>query len=226
MSLRTRHFGGHLMRGLVGVVSMVFFFLALVLLPLADAIALGLFGPIFMTALSVPLLGESVGPPLERRHRRLRGGGDHGAPRQRRFSADGPGRDHRGPLLRDRDDPGPPLGAREQPAIVFYFTLFATVVGRPRCRSHIAPPGSMPGLAAASWPAILVAIGLIGGVAQFTMTEAFRRGRRDHRALRLRLWSRHDAGHCRSGATCPMSRPLIGAAIVVASGIYIVHRER
>src|SRR5919109_1844110 len=61
MPLRTARLGGHLVRGLVGVASMSLFFLALSLLPLADTMALGMSGPIFLTALSVPLLGERVG---------------------------------------------------------------------------------------------------------------------------------------------------------------------
>ena len=60
-TLRTRHAGGHLLRGLFGVSAMYFYFLSYKLLPLSDAIALGLSGPIFLTILSIPFLGERVG---------------------------------------------------------------------------------------------------------------------------------------------------------------------
>ena len=56
VSLRTRHLGGHLLRGLFGVSAMYCFFLSYKLLPLSDAIALGLSGPIFLTVLSIPFL--------------------------------------------------------------------------------------------------------------------------------------------------------------------------
>src|SRR5436305_281392 len=59
--LGTRNATGHLLRGLFGVASMYCFFLSYKLLPLSDAISLGLSGPIFLTVLSVPLLGEKVG---------------------------------------------------------------------------------------------------------------------------------------------------------------------
>ncbi|MCC8942269.1 EamA family transporter [Bradyrhizobium sp. Arg68] len=52
---------GHLMRGLFGVPAMYSYFLSYKLLPLSDAIALGLSGPIFLTMLSIPFLGEHVG---------------------------------------------------------------------------------------------------------------------------------------------------------------------
>ena len=61
ITLRTQHLGGHLMRGLFGVCAMYCYFLSYKLLPLSEAIALGLSGPIFLTVLSIPFLGEKVG---------------------------------------------------------------------------------------------------------------------------------------------------------------------
>ena len=49
-------------RCIVGVATMVTFFYALKLLPLADTVAISFVAPLFMCALSVPLLGEKVGP--------------------------------------------------------------------------------------------------------------------------------------------------------------------
>src|SRR5262245_20080473 len=61
LSLRTQHLKGHLLRGLFGVSAMYCYFLSYKLLPLSEAIALGLSGPIFLTVLSIPFLGERVG---------------------------------------------------------------------------------------------------------------------------------------------------------------------
>ncbi len=60
--LRTRHPGWHALRGLLIVIANMTFFLALAALPLADATALFFVAPLFITLLSIPLLGEKVGP--------------------------------------------------------------------------------------------------------------------------------------------------------------------
>lgn len=59
--LRTRHLRLHALRGLLMVTAATLFFTALAHMPLAEATALVFSAPIFITALSVPLLGESVG---------------------------------------------------------------------------------------------------------------------------------------------------------------------
>jgi drug/metabolite transporter (DMT)-like permease len=59
---RTRHPGLHLLRIGGQFAAMLSFFHALQHLPLAMVVALGFCMPIFVTALSVPLLGERVGP--------------------------------------------------------------------------------------------------------------------------------------------------------------------
>ena len=60
--LRTRQPGLHLLRGLLVVVSNMAFFAAFAVLPLADATALFFAAPLFITLLSIPVLGEKVGP--------------------------------------------------------------------------------------------------------------------------------------------------------------------
>jgi len=60
-ALRTRHLAVHAWRGLLMVVGAYCFFRGLAELPLAEATALVFAAPIFITALSVPLLGEAVG---------------------------------------------------------------------------------------------------------------------------------------------------------------------
>lgn len=51
----------HLIRGLLVVFANMTYFLALAVLPLADATALFFVAPLFITLLSIPLLGETVG---------------------------------------------------------------------------------------------------------------------------------------------------------------------
>ena len=60
-AVRTRHLRLHAARGLLLVGGSVCFFMGLMYLPLAEATSLIFAAPIFITALSVPLLGEEVG---------------------------------------------------------------------------------------------------------------------------------------------------------------------
>ena len=59
--LATRQPGQHVLRGLFGAGAAFCFFWAFGQMPLADAYAIAFTAPLFMTALSVPLLGERVG---------------------------------------------------------------------------------------------------------------------------------------------------------------------
>lgn len=59
--LKTDYFGLHIFRGLLVVVANMAFFLALAALPLAEATALFFAAPLFITLLSIPILGEKVG---------------------------------------------------------------------------------------------------------------------------------------------------------------------
>ena len=230
MSLRTRRFGGHLVRGIVGVASMFFFFLALGLLPLADAIALGMSGPIFLTALSVPLLRERVGI--------------------RRWSAVLAG--FVGVLIMVRPGSGvfelkaltAIAGAffyalamvsirrlaRAEPAgaIVFYLTLFAMAAGLLTFPlAAITPAWIDPWVwpDAVGWP-VLIGIGLIGGTAQLTLTYAFKLAPVaviapfEYGALVFGVGLGFAIWH-----EVPDRYILLGAAIVIASGLYILYRE-
>ncbi|MBL8698734.1 MAG: DMT family transporter [Alphaproteobacteria bacterium] len=58
---RSRRVGAHLLRLACMLVSIVAFFQALSMLPLAMVVSLGFTAPLFVTALSVPVLGERVG---------------------------------------------------------------------------------------------------------------------------------------------------------------------
>lgn len=59
--VRTRRPGAHAMRAVIGLVAMYLNFMALSLLPLAEATAIGFSSPLFATALSAVLLREQVG---------------------------------------------------------------------------------------------------------------------------------------------------------------------
>jgi len=61
-TLRTRRPGLHLLRALLIVFSNMTFFSALAVMPLANATAVFFVAPLFITLLSIPVLGEQVGP--------------------------------------------------------------------------------------------------------------------------------------------------------------------
>ena len=58
----TADLGGQLTRSLVQLVAVATYWLALAWLPITTATAIGLMAPLVLVALSVPLLGERVGP--------------------------------------------------------------------------------------------------------------------------------------------------------------------
>lgn len=60
-SLKTRRLGGHIIRSCCNLFTMICFYLALKLIPLPNAICIGLASPIFVTILSIPMLKEHVG---------------------------------------------------------------------------------------------------------------------------------------------------------------------
>ena len=60
-SLRTRRWGWHLLRTALATGAMFGFFYGLSKMPLVDALTLGFTAPLMVTALSRPLLGEQVG---------------------------------------------------------------------------------------------------------------------------------------------------------------------
>lgn len=60
-ALATRHKRRHVLRGLCMLCSSLFFIAALAKLPIAEAAAIGFVSPFMITALSIPLLGEHVG---------------------------------------------------------------------------------------------------------------------------------------------------------------------
>jgi drug/metabolite transporter (DMT)-like permease len=221
-ALATRRPLDHFSRAAIGLGALWFWFYAYREIPLADAYALSFSAPLFMTALSVPLLGEQVG-----RHRWIAVlVGLIGVLIMIR-----PGSGVLDPsaffvllsallyalamiLLRGLGGTEPTLRT------VFYFTLFCTVV------SAVSLPfaGRLP--ASAGDAALLVGIGLLGGVAQLCLTEAYRCAPVsvvapfDYTAM---LWA------VLLGMAVFGEQPgwpvLAGAAVVIASGLYILRRE-
>lgn len=61
-ALRTRRPGLHLIRAAAVVLALASFFMGLRFMPLAEALTLVFTGPLFLTLLAIPLLGERVGP--------------------------------------------------------------------------------------------------------------------------------------------------------------------
>lgn len=59
--LRTHRFGEHFARSMMQFTGMLCIFTAFRLMPLADAIAITFASPLFLTVMSIPILGERVG---------------------------------------------------------------------------------------------------------------------------------------------------------------------
>jgi drug/metabolite transporter (DMT)-like permease len=219
---RTRRPIGHLVRSGVGLLGMVCGFSALQHLPLTEATAFNFASPLFMTALSALLLAEPVG-----RHRwgavvvgflgvlimvrpvpghlnvlgvSLALGGAVGAA---------------GAMVAIRQIAGTERG----PTIVFYFTLAGAVMGLVGSLFHWVTP-DLPTLG------LLILGGLVGGVGQLLLTEAVRVAPVgvvapfDYTQL---VWAT-GIGFVVWGEV-PKAATLVGAVIVAASGVYILHRE-
>ena len=219
--LRTGRPGLHALRCIVGFGSMLCFFHAFRVMPLADVIAIGFAAPLFVTALSVPLLKEKVGV----RRWSAVVVGFVGVLIMVRPGADifevGAGIALLGTVLYSlamilmRD-----LGRTDSTAaITFYFTMSGTIV------AGLAMPFTWVQPAGFDW-ALLILVGLIGGVAQLLMTQAFRLtpvaviAPFDYTAM---LWGTA-LGYMVWGEV-PDALLWVGAAIVAASGLYIVYRE-
>lgn len=223
--LRTERPFGHLFRGLIGNSAMIIFFLSVAKLPLADATALSFASPLFVTALSLPLLGEAVG-----RHRwaavavgfvgvliMTKPSGDF-------FNGDAGFGAAMGVLaaflsalmmITIRQ-----LNRTERPVtIVFYFAAIgALFFGALLPFFWVTPVGW-------EWAGLL-AIGLTGGVSQLVMTNAYK-----HAAASVLapfgyasiVWSTL-FGYV-IWDHLPGPRLMAGSVIVIASGLYIIYRE-
>ncbi len=220
-SLRTEHLGGHFWRAAIGLTSMVLLFLSYHLMPMADAVALSFSAPLFLTALSVPVLGERVGPYrwgavavgfagvlviVQPGSAMLNTGALVGLSAAVAYAF---------AMMAMRQ-----LGRTEAPVTtVFYFTAFSTLL------SAVALPfvWTMP---TAEGFALMAAMGLVGGAAQYFATRAYALAPAavispfNYAGI---LWA------CLFGwlfwSDWPGTHVLAGAAIVIASGLLILIRE-
>lgn len=212
----------HGIRGLLLVGSSMLFVLALVHLPLETATAIGFVSPLFVTALSIPLLNERVGP--------------------RRWMAVGVG--FIGVLIVLR-----PGGAEFQLAMLlpilssFCWALsliitrrmrgserpltiltFSTLVGFIAVSGFALPLWRSP--EAFEW-ALLVCIGAGHVVAQYSVIRAFTLGRASMLApfsYSTIVWATL-IGALVFG-TLPDVPTVVGTMVLVIAGLYVLHRER
>jgi drug/metabolite transporter (DMT)-like permease len=219
--LLTHHPWSHLIRSAIWFGSVLTSFLSYHLLPLADAVAISFSAPLFLTALSVPLIGEKVG--IYRWSAVIVGfvgvlvmvhpsgdvfqWGALSALANAVFYAIG--------SLTVRGM------SRTEPSvrIVFYTMLFATVLSGLACPFVWVTP---------SWSdmLILMGVGIAGGIGQLWMVQAYRFAPAAVIApftYTSMVWAL-GFGFMLWGDV-PTERVLIGVAIVIASGLYILHRE-
>ena len=213
----------HLLRGVLSVAMMSAFVYAMARLPLSTAYTLFFVAPLIITALSVPILGERVGP--------------------RRWTAIAVGLLGVGVVLRPTGEGLATLaGLGVLCAAVGYAVSAITVRVLSRTDSTQAMVFWMVvsvtfGSGALAWPAwvpvqpahawVIAGIGLSGAIGQYAITEAFSRGEASviapfeytalawGLALDLTLWG-----------VLPDAWTWVGAAIIVGSGLYLIRRER
>ena len=235
---------GHLMRGTAGSCGMFCGFLALGLLPLPDAAALGFAAPLFTVALAALVLGEKV--------------------RLYRWSAVALG--FCGVLamlwehLGHPAGPGAATGAmaalagavfaafaivqtrrlmrtEKTAAIVFYFMAMTTGISAGAILACALWPAAWPGaaIAAGQRPVLpgwhdgiaLASVGLFGGLGQISLTESYRGADAsviacfDYAAM---IWA-VALGLALFGEW-PSPVTLAGAGIVSAAGLFVIWRER
>lgn len=213
----------HLLRGVLGVAMMASFVYALKSLPLATAYSIFFVAPLLVTALSVPVLGEHVGP--------------------RRWTAIVVGLLGVLVLLRPSGDGFLSLASL---AVLLSAVMYAVSAVTVRMLSRTDTTQSMMVwllallavgaglLALPAWQPVRLAdamlilgVGMAGALGQYAITEAFRQGEASMIApleytalvwgvlLDLALWH-----------VLPDAITWLGAAIIVGSGLYLLRRER
>ena len=220
-ALRTRRWGGHLGRALIGYTAMTLGFYAVTHLPLADATALSFTRPLFMIVLAVLFLGEAV--------------------RWRRWSATGIG--FLGVLVMARPGEGgfdfaalvaiaatlfvagvgvmlKRLSATERPeTIIFYFTVISSLLALGPALYVWRTP---------RWIdiAIMMLLGGLGSLGQYLTIRAYRVAEAtavdpvDYARLLLAT----GFGFALF-AELPDRWTALGAAIIIGSTLYITRRE-
>lgn len=220
--LRVR-WGLHLLRGLLGIGMMVGFVYGLRTLPLSGAYAIAFVAPLLVTAMAGPLLGEQVG--------------------RRRWTAIAIGLVGVLVVLRPSGDGLASAGGlailaaaacyavaaitvrilartdNSQAMVLWFLVLLSAGAG------ILAAPHWVPLQGSHGW--VIAGVGLSGSLAQVALTEAFRRGEASLIApleytalvwaisLDVALWG-----------VLPDQVTWLGAAIIIASGLYLLVREK
>lgn len=213
----------HLLRGALGVVMMASFVYALKSLPMTTAYTFFFAAPLLIVALSGPLLGERVGPA--------------------RWLAIIVG--FGGVIIALRPT-GEGLALLSGLAVLLTATCYAVSALCVRILSRTDSTQSMVFwllsfmalgsliIALPNWQAIqvqhywlIVLVGLFGGLGQYALTEAFSRAEAsvlatlEYSGLAWTLVFDVVIWH-----TLPSSMTWLGAAIIVASGLYLLHTEQ
>ena len=219
--LKTRHARVHMVRAIFGLAAMYCSYYAIARMPLADYTALSFTKPLFATVLAVLILGEIV--------------------RWRRWTATLLG--FAGVLIMVRPGAGAfqpaalaaladafsiaflitlvkRLPAQETPlSMLFYFGLFATALS------------IGPAIATWQWPmlyewVLLIGVGALGALSQSFWIRAYRAGEASVVAPfdYLRLPIAATIGFI-GFAELPALWTFVGAGVIVASTLYIAHRE-
>ena len=218
----TRRPGLQVLRALFLLTTTILFFTGLSFLPLVDASAIMLTGPLIVTALSVPLLGEFVGP--------------------RRWASIAVG--FIGALVIIRPGSGVmqvaalfPLGAACLYALYQITTRKLSQIDRPLTTLLYSVSVGVPVTTLAlpffwvtpdlkGW-LLMAGLGLLGGVSHFTLIKAFQAstvGTVAPFSYSNLIWATL-LGYLVFD-DLPDKWTVIGAIILVGSGLYIFHRER
>ncbi|MEL6235577.1 MAG: DMT family transporter [Pseudomonadota bacterium] len=229
--LRTSNIAGHIWRSLVGVTAMGCGFLALGLLPFPEMVALGYAAPLLTVIFAAMFLGERL--RIYRMAAVALGLVGVMIVLSPRLTVLEPGQ------VTDAETLGATIAltgavfvalatvfvrklvqTEATPAIVFYFSVFAALL------SLVTLPWGwvMPG-----WQTfgLLVLAGLLGGVGQICLTEAYRHAETaviapfDYTSMLLAI-----AVGFFVFAEIPTMPILSGAALVVTAGLFIIWRER
>jgi drug/metabolite transporter (DMT)-like permease len=228
-ALKTKNLRSHLKRGIMGSSSMFTSFAALQFLPLSEAVAIGYAAPLAVVVLAALVLKERVriyrwsavtigfvgviimlSPHLGTGTRQVGGDAAIGAAlalASAFFSAFSAVEVR---ILTQTERTG---------AIVFYFMMLTSLLGLSTIVLGWTMPGLQDGL-------LLVVIGILGGLGQILVVQAYRYGDASLIApfeYSTMLWA-IAIGWFWFGEW-PASAILIGATIVIASGIYVILRE-
>lgn len=221
-SIRPVRWGLHLLRGVLAIAMIVGFVYGLARLPLSSTYAITFIAPLLVTALAVPLLGEKVGP--------------------RRWAAIGVGMFGVLVILR----PGGDVFSLAGLSVLLATFCWAASAITVRVLTRSDTTQSMVvwmlvllgfGAAALAWSswlpirpadwATVLMLGAFGACGQVLLTEAFRLGEASKIApleytallwslgIDLALWG-----------VLPDAMSWLGAGIIVASGLYLLWRER